>query len=264
MNKCYGYGRHSTAKQGLTKDAQEASCYGYWEHNLRRLGVEWGGFFYDAAVSAKKPMSERPEGMKLYFACGKGDHIVTAKYDRCFRSVLDGLTHLKALEDRGVMFHSDREKIDTSTAMGRAFRAVLLIIAEIEREMARERTLDVMDNLIAQGKPHCKGCPIGWRIVKRSNGREYRVDDDERRLARALHYLHHEGGVSFERLVRWVRRQTDYKVTRGFTFPNKVKWAVMAKEYGFPLITNYRDFFRMAKAGELDDYVNPLTAEHAV
>ena len=256
MPTCYGYGRHSTAKQGLTQAAQRDRCLAYWKHNLEYQGVQWGGFFYDEATSAKKPFSERTHGRVLYFAAQKGDHIVTAKYDRCFRNVLDGLTHLKALEDRGVTFHSDREKIDTSTAMGRAFRSVLLIIAEIERELASERALDIQESLRAQGKPHCKGCPIGWKIVRLSTGREYRVDEDERRLCAEMYRLSTEVGWSYDTIARWSCRQRDYPMKRGFSFPNKAKWGVLAHLYGYPkTITNYRDFFRAVRDGELSGEV---------
>lgn len=253
MPKCYAYGRHSTAKQGLTKDAQYERCHAYWRHNLEHLGVEWGGFFYDEATSGKKPLSERQYGQLLYFTAEDGDHIVTAKYDRCFRSALDGMLHLKALEDRGVTFHSDREKIDTSTAMGRAFRTLLLALAEVERDLASERTLEVQENLKAQGRPHCKGCPIGWRIVRTTHGREYRVDDDERRLAAHMTYLHEELGWSYDRIARWSTRQREFPTKRGYSFANKAKWAVLAHQYGYPkTITNWREFFRKAKSGELE------------
>jgi DNA invertase Pin-like site-specific DNA recombinase len=249
VNKCYAYGRHSTAKQGLTEDAQYERCLAYWDHNLAHLGVEWGGFFYDEAVSGKRPLSERPHGRIVYFLAQDTDHIVTARYDRCFRNALDGMLHLKAFEDRGVTFHSDKEKIDTSTAMGRAFRTMLLAMAEVERDLASERTLEIQASLRAAGKPHCKGCPIGWRIVRTTFGREYRVDEDERRLAKAMVKMHNDG-MSYDRIASWATRQTQYPAKRGYSFANKVKWAVLACEFGFPKgITNYREFFRAVKDG---------------
>lgn len=252
MAKCYGYGRHSTAKQGLTKDAQHERCLSYWKYHLEPDGVEWGGFFYDEATSGKKPMSERREGMMLYFMAQKGDHVVTAKYDRCFRSALDGMIHLKAFEDRGITFHSEKEKIDTSTAMGRAFRTMLLAMAEVERDLASERTIEIQESLKAQGKPHCKGCPIGWKIVRLSTGREYRVDEDERRLAKEM-YERWASGHSYDRISGWATRQTEFPTKRGYSFANKVKWAVLAYQYGFPkTITNFGDFFRAVRSGELE------------
>lgn len=252
MAKCYGYGRHSTAKQGLTKEAQYERCFAYWQHNLQHLGVEWGGFFYDEATSGKKSLSERRHGKLLYFLVREGDHIVTAKYDRCFRSALDGMNHLAALEDRGVVFHSDKEKIDTSTAMGRAFRTILLAMAEVERDLASERTIEIQESLKAQGRPHCKGCPIGWRIVRTSVGREYRVDEDERALAKAM-YERHLAGESYDRIAYWSTRQRDFPTKRGYSFANKAKWAVLAYMHGFPkTITNYREFFRAVKNGDLE------------
>lgn len=251
MSKCYGYGRHSTAKQGLTKDAQYERCVAYYEHNLAHLGVEWCGFFYDEATSGKKPLSERKQGMLMYFIAQPGDHIVTAKYDRCFRSALDGMTHLTALENRGVVFHSDKEKIDTSTAMGRAFRTILLAMAEVERDLASERTIEIQESLKSQGRPHCKGCPIGWKIVHTSIGREYRVDDDERTLAKAMYDMHC-AGKSYADIAYWSTRQTKFPMKRGYSFPNKAKWAVLAYMHGFPkTITNYREFFRAVQSGEV-------------
>lgn len=251
MNKCYGYGRHSTAKQGLTKEAQHERCFAYWQHNLEHLGVEWGGFYYDEAISGKKPMSERPHGRIVYFLAQESDHVVTARYDRCFRNALDGMIHLKAFEDRGVTFHSDKEKIDTSTAMGRAFRTMLLAMAEVERDLASERTLEIQASLKAAGKPHCKGCPIGWKIVRTVDGREYRVDEDERNLATAMAKMHYDG-MSYERIAWWSTSQTQYPTKRGYSFANKVKWAVLAYEFGFPkTITNYREFFRCVRDGSL-------------
>lgn len=251
MNKCYGYGRHSTAKQGLTKEAQHDRCFAYWEHNLAHLGVEWGGFYYDEAISGKRPLSERPHGRIVYFLAQDSDHVVTARYDRCFRNALDGMIHLKAFEDRGVTFHSDKEKIDTSTAMGRAFRTMLLAMAEVERDLASERTLEIQASLKAAGKPHCKGCPIGWRIVRTVDGREYRVDEDERRLAQTMAQMHYDG-MSYERIAWWSTSQTQHPTKRGYSFANKVKWAVLAYEFGFPkTITNYREFFRCVRDGSI-------------
>ena len=255
MSKCYGYGRHSTAKQSLTERAQHDRCKNYWKLYLEPQGIEWGGFHYDKAVSAKKPFSERPAGAELYFGAVKGDHLVTAKYDRCFRSVLDGLTHLTALENRGVLFHSEREKIDTSTAMGRAFRAVLLIISEIEREMARERALDIIDSLKSQGRPHSKGCAMGYKIIGSKGNRQYRVSEAEQDLCEAMYYLYHEHDYSYDRLTRWVYKQKEFEVTRNtFTsHPNYCKWAVLAYEYNFPMeYASYTSFFEAWREGLLD------------
>ncbi len=255
MSKCYGYGRHSTSKQSLTERAQHDRCRNYWKVYLKPQGVEWGGFHYDKAVSAKKPFSERPSGSEVYFSAQEGDHVVTAKYDRCFRSVLDGLTHLTALEDRGVLFHSEREKIDTSTAMGRAFRAVLLIISEIEREMARERALDIQESLIAQNRPYSKGCAMGYKIIGGKGNRQYRVSDEEQELCEIMYWLHTDHGYSYDRLCRWVYKQKDHVVTRNSfsAHPNYCKWAVLAYEYNFPTeYASYTKFFKAWNDGLLD------------
>ena len=40
---CYGYGRHSTAKQEFTRAAQLAKVKAYWRQHLKPKGVRWGG-----------------------------------------------------------------------------------------------------------------------------------------------------------------------------------------------------------------------------
>jgi site-specific DNA recombinase len=55
------------------------------------------------------------------------------------------------LKERGVKFVSLRESIDTSTAMGRWFFTNLAALAELEREMIRERTLAGLAEVRAAG-----------------------------------------------------------------------------------------------------------------
>jgi hypothetical protein len=69
---CYGYGRHSTNKQELTQEVQEFRTREYWERTLQPKGVAWGGFFYDAATSARIPFGEREQGRKIHTVAQTG------------------------------------------------------------------------------------------------------------------------------------------------------------------------------------------------
>ncbi len=51
------------------------------------------------------PLADRPEGVKLLAAVGKGDVVITAKLDRMFRSASDALGTLEVLKADGVALH---------------------------------------------------------------------------------------------------------------------------------------------------------------
>jgi DNA invertase Pin-like site-specific DNA recombinase len=250
VSVCYGYGRHSTNKQELTREVQEFRTHEYWERNLRPKGVAWGGFLYDAATSAKVPLMERTEGARLSELASRGDHVVVTKMDRAFRSLRDGIVSIDLLSARGVVFHSLDLQVDTSTPLGRFFRSILLAVAELEREFVSERVKETIAIRKREGKPHGKACPVGWKIVGRRPHREYRVDTDERRLI-DLMTDHRRAGMSYDAIALWTIRQHDAPAKRAFSHRDLVRWAIMAREAGYPKITNYKEFRRMVRAGEM-------------
>jgi DNA invertase Pin-like site-specific DNA recombinase len=245
---CYGYGRHSTNKQEMTREVQEHRTYQYWERNLKDKGVVWGGFYYDAATSAKTPFSERQEGRPLFAAALPGDHIVVTKLDRAFRSLRDGISSMEQWKTRGVFFHTMDLQVDTSTPVGKFFYTILLAVAELEREFARERTRDVMESCKRQGKPFSKACPAGWKIVGKRGNRRFRVDEDERATIDSMATLR-SNGASLEELALWSQRQTYSK--RSFPTRQQVRWALDARRAGYPKVGNYKEFNRKVSAGEI-------------
>lgn len=229
MPMVYAYGRHSTDKQGLTEDAQRHKVEGYIAAQLS--DHHYGGWLYDSAVSGSKPLFERPSGRNLWALAQPGDHLVWAKLDRAFRSVVDGAATLAMLAQKGVFVHSLDLGLDTSTAIGRCVCTVMLAFAELEREYARERTREALREKRSAGLPYGRHTPIGWRRVgKRGLGRF--VPDLEERLQVARIRELRQAGLSFERIVLDLR---------GVVRPRGRAWncetarlAVMADEAGFP------------------------------
>jgi DNA invertase Pin-like site-specific DNA recombinase len=70
----------------------------------------------------------------------EGDTLVVWKLDRLGRSLLDLITIVKNLEDRGVNFRSLTEGFDTTTNGGRLVFQIMGALAEYERNLIRERT----------------------------------------------------------------------------------------------------------------------------
>lgn len=108
--------------------------------------------FVDEGVSGAK--ESRPELDRLMEAARAGDIdvVVVWRFDRFARSVRHLLQALDEFRSLGVEFVSVRENIDTSTAMGRAMFTMVAAIAELERELIRERVQAGVQRAQRQGK----------------------------------------------------------------------------------------------------------------
>lgn len=242
---CYGYGRHSTIKQEFTRKAQREKVKDYWRRHLKRKGVKWGGFFYDKAISAKVPFSERDGGRAVYAIARPGDYIVCSRLDRPFRSVSDGVTHIQALTDRKVRFVSMDLQIDTGTPMGKFFLTILLAVAELERAFIAERTKEIIKYREKHGLPIGAHAPVGWKIVglaARENGgksmRRYVVDKVERAYAEDVYrrWLGGESVLSISSSLYWKPQPNKRKLDSY----EGVQWMIAAVGLGFPKERRYK------------------------
>jgi len=84
--------------------------------------------------------------------------LVIWKFDRLGRSVLDLVTTIYGLHEKGMVVRSLTEGVDTSTPLGRALVGVLGAFAEVERENIRERVKAGMAAAKARGR-HCGRMP---------------------------------------------------------------------------------------------------------
>jgi DNA invertase Pin-like site-specific DNA recombinase len=120
-----GYARVSTGEQDLQLQLDA----------LGAAGCE--KLFTDKASGASR---ERPGLTEALAFARKGDCLVVWKLDRLGRSV-KGLVDMAAdLEGRGVDLRSLTDGIDTKGAAGRFFFHIMAALAEMERELIRERT----------------------------------------------------------------------------------------------------------------------------
>ena len=121
-----GYARVSTADQDLALQTDA----------LTKAGCE--KLFTDKASGAKADRPGLAEALRFARA---GDCIVVWKLDRLGRSI-QGLISLAAdLSARKIDFRSLTDGFDTSTASGRLLFHILASVAEMERELIKERTV---------------------------------------------------------------------------------------------------------------------------
>ncbi len=77
--------------------------------------------------------------------------VVVSALDRLSRSPKDFFNLLSLLQKHGVELVSLREKFDTSTAIGKAFVSIIMVIAALEADLASERTSASIEFRQSQG-----------------------------------------------------------------------------------------------------------------
>lgn len=131
-----GYARVSTRDQNLALQLDA----------LKAAGCE--RIFDDKASGASR---FRPGLNDALSHLRKGDALVVWKLDRLGRTVKQLVEFVGELQQRGIEFRSLTDSIDTSTSAGRFFFHIMAAMAEMERELIRERTRAGLDVARAQG-----------------------------------------------------------------------------------------------------------------
>jgi site-specific DNA recombinase len=108
-------------------------------------------FCIDEGRSAKD--QNRPGLQKLRADVSKGeiDTVVCLKLDRITRSILDFADLWEFFGHQGVEFISLNEDVDSTTAMGKATLMIIMVFAQLEREVTGERTLLTMQDRLRRG-----------------------------------------------------------------------------------------------------------------
>ena len=121
-----GYARVSTTDQNLQGQIEQlkrAGCYDIYSDS-GKSGATMVRPQLDACLRALQP----------------GNTLVVVKLDRLGRTVRGLVELLDSLHERGVRFRSLTEGIDTTTPSGRLMFNIIASVAEMERELIRERT----------------------------------------------------------------------------------------------------------------------------
>jgi DNA invertase Pin-like site-specific DNA recombinase len=140
--------------------------------------------FADRASGIK---ADRPGWEQLMAYVRPGDRVIVTELSRMARSLMHLLEVVKTFEHQDIEIVSLRENIDTSTATGRGFLAMMGGIAQMERELKAERT--------AAGRAAAKA-------RGRTGGRP-RTAPDKLEEARILSPLGQDGGRSVSHSGNW-------------------------------------------------------------
>ena len=122
--------------------------------------------FEDAGYSGKN--TDRPafQQMLSRLRTGEFSHLVVWKIDRISRNLLDFASLYAELKKLGITFVSKNEQFDTSNAMGEAMLKIILVFAELERNMTSERVTAVMLSRASSGQWNGGKIPFGYSYDK--------------------------------------------------------------------------------------------------
>lgn len=139
-----------TRSDEISPERQRQVCIAYCETR------GWRHEVYEDAEGHRSGRSEvhRPAWrlLKAQLARPEVAAVVVASLDRSSRSPADFFKFLDDLHTHGVELVSLKEQFDTSNAIGRAFVAILMVIAALESDLASERVKATVQYLRAQGR----------------------------------------------------------------------------------------------------------------
>lgn len=128
MVRLLGYTRISTGAQDATLQVDA----------LVAAGVQERDIFADVTSGRKEAAARPGMGRLLEHATG-GDTVVVWRVDRLGRSLVDVLSTVAMLGERGIGVRSVSDGIDPATSTGRLMLNLMATLAEYERELIVER-----------------------------------------------------------------------------------------------------------------------------
>jgi DNA invertase Pin-like site-specific DNA recombinase len=140
------YARVSTKDQSCDLQLRDLRAY------CTARGFELIREYVDVGQSGTK--DSRPELDKLMGDTRKRqfDAVVVWRFDRFARSTKHLLAALEEFRSLGIQFISYQENMDTSSPLGQALFTIVSAVAQLERDLIRERVTAGIRNARANGK----------------------------------------------------------------------------------------------------------------
>lgn len=141
------YARVSTKDKDQTPETQLHALREYVHGRGWQIVAE----YVDEASATNMRGRTAWRDMLAHVRKGGVDLVLVTKLDRAFRSAKDTYDALSYLDQHGVGFIATTQPVDTSTSTGKLILGVLAAVAEFERELIRERTIEGLNRARANG-----------------------------------------------------------------------------------------------------------------
>lgn len=214
--------------------------------------------FEDAGYSGKNTVRPAYQKMMDRVRNDEFTHILVWKIDRISRNLLDFASMYQELKKLGVVFISKNEQFDTGTAIGEAMLKIILVFAELERNMTSERVTATMISRASNGQWNGGRIPFGYSYD--SDTSTFSIREDEAAICRKLRDLYLENkslvytaralnaegfktraGVDWTPSAVWIiasspfyagiYRYNRYKGTVGRTINSEDEWVVIPNHH---------------------------------
>lgn len=191
------------------------------------LGTDDYEFFEDAGYSGKN--TDRPafQDMMRRIRGGEFTHVLVWKIDRISRNLLDFAEMYEELQALRVTFVSKNEQFDTSTAIGGAMLKIVLVFAELERNMTSERVTATMISRASSGKWNGGRVPFGYDYDPESG--VFSIREDEAAVCRKIRdlYLHNKSLTATARALN----ADGYKTRAGAAWTPTSCWIIASSPF---------------------------------
>lgn len=216
------YTRVSTsiqAEKGESLEAQRTQLTAYAEMILGAT-PENITVFEDAGYSGKNMDRPKFQKMMAQLRAGNFTHLLVWKIDRISRNLLDFSMMYKELKTLGVTFISKTEQFDTGTAMGEAMLKIILVFAELERNMTSERVTHTMIAMAQNGRWNGGRVPYGYNYRTEGEKKEiqiFEINETEADIVRLIFDMYEE--------ERSIVREAKLMNERGLTSRSGNEWS---------------------------------------
>lgn len=179
------------------------------------LGIKDYVIFEDPGYSAKNTDRPAYQQMMSRLRTGEFSHLLVWKIDRISRNLLDFTSMYQELKQLGIVFVSKNEQFDTSSAIGEAMLKIILVFAELERNMTAERVTAVMLSRANNGQWNGGRIPFGYSWSK--DNQTFTICENESKIVRKMYNLY-EQHQSLLYVVRYLNNA-------GITTRNGKEWS---------------------------------------
>lgn len=240
------YGRKSVySDKSDSVDNQERMCREYADFRFKGQ-VESFEAYSDEGLSGAN--TDRP-GLKRLLSDvedGRIDALIVYQLDRLSRDVKDFANIYDKLAEKGVMFISLKESIDTNTPIGKAMMFITATFAQMERETIAARVVDNLTGLAKKGfwlggKP-----PYGY-VSKRIevNGKKHvplAIDQEASAYVKWLYKTFLDNKYSVQQMETALRRQ-GIRTVNGSFFSESQLHRMLSMPYYVQATQEIYDYF---------------------
>lgn len=205
-------------KDSISIEQQEISCKAF------TFGAPYKVYSDKGYTGAN---TNRPEFSSLMQDVRNGliEKVIVYKVDRISRSLQDFIGIYSEFEKHGVEFVSCNEQFDTSTAMGKATLQIIMVFAELERNMIQKRVKDNFYERAKKGLFLAGVAPYGFKkvpvVIEGIHTHMLQEDDEhpERMQAVRMAFNDFTAGNTLGDIVRKLNSM-GFRTNRGLHFSN--------------------------------------------